>query len=209
MLRALWLAGSHELLTVSTNKPRGYCSRFGSWFASFSSTVLCSFNSGLVYWAKITNVQVRYSPIRHPDPYFKLSYSVLTLILGRFLSGFFDAFFERRRLVQGISWRKWRAGHCSFPAAETMGEKVRPSAHPVCGSGILFAIWSLLLFSYLLYSAHILTSFLTGRITRQWLFLGSGLIKMEISWILELGKLFKKGSWQGIFAQDFMCKGWI
>lgn len=158
---------------------------------------------------KITNVQVRYLPIRHPDPYFKLSYSVLTLILGRFLSGFLDAFFERRRLVQGISWRKWRAGHCSFPAAETMGEKVRPSAHPVCGSGILFAIWSLLLFSHLLYSAHILTSFLTGRITRQWLFLGSGLIKMEISWILELGKLFKKGSWQGIFAQDFMCKGWI
>lgn len=66
-----------------------------------------------------------------------------------------------------------------------------------------------ILFSHLLYSAHILTSFLTGRITRQWLFSGSGLIKMEISWILELGKLFKKGSWQGIFAQDFMCKGWI
>ena len=44
MLRALWLVGSYEILTVSTDKSHGYCSRLGSWFASFSSTLLRAFN---------------------------------------------------------------------------------------------------------------------------------------------------------------------
>lgn len=59
------------------------------------------------------------------------------------------------------------------------------------------------------YSVHIRTSFLTGRITIPWLFLGSELTKKEISWILEQKKLFNQVSWQGIFAPDFMSKEWI
>ena len=137
-------------------------------------------------------------------------------MLGGFLSGFLDAFFKRRWLVQRISWRKWRAGHCSFPAAETMGGKVRPLHILLVKQKFEVTLEKplpnlSLLFCFLIsdYSARILTSFLTGRITIPWLFLGSELTKTEISWILEQKKLFKKGSWQGIFAQDFMSKEWI
>lgn len=155
-------------------------------------------------------------PIPYPDTYLK-SYLTLTLMLGRFLSGFFDAFFERKWLVQRFSWRKWRAGHCSFSAAEKMGGKVRPlhillvkPKFVITLEEIPFAKLTLLFcFPISYYSAHILTSFLTGRITIPWVFLGSELTKTEISWILEQKRLFKKGSWQGIFAQDFMSREWI
>ena len=138
-------------------------------------------------------------------------------MLGPFLSGFLDAFFERRWLVvQRISWRKWRAGHCSFPAAKTMGGKVRPLHILLVKQKVevtleisLAKLSLVFCFPISDYSARILTSFLTGRIKTPWLFLGSELTKTEISWILEQKKLFKKGSWQGIFAQDFMSKEWI
>jgi len=45
---------------------------------------------------KMTNVQAGQLPIPYPDTYFKQSYLVLTLMLGRFLSGFLDAIFEGR-----------------------------------------------------------------------------------------------------------------
>jgi len=44
----------------------------------------------------MTNVQASQLPIPYPDTYLKQSYLLLTLMLGRFSSGFLDAFFERR-----------------------------------------------------------------------------------------------------------------